>query len=104
MSTHILPPRANAKNGKAIINLITPDEKSTVQDKPEPAPATETIDPVDQADNFEGIEVDLNEELVDYNEDTILETTKTTKIELRDALAKNGLAVRQVLKEHNIKA
>jgi hypothetical protein len=93
-----------AQRGKSIINLITPDEKVPAQEKPKPAPATETIDPVGQVDNFEGIEVDLNEELVDYNEDTILETTKAIKLELRDTLAKNGLAMRQSLKEHNIKA
>ncbi len=35
-----------------------------------------------------------------------METTKATKLELelRDALAKNGLAMRQVLKEHPVKA
>jgi hypothetical protein len=33
-----------------------------------------------------------------------LETTKATKLELRDALAKNGLAMKQVLKEHPVKA
>jgi hypothetical protein len=105
MSTHILPPRANAKKGEAIINVITPDEKSTVQDKPEPAPAAEEIDPVDQNANIEEVEPDLNEELVDYNDapEFTLDTTKAAKIELRDALAKNGLAMRQVLKEHPIK-
>ena len=100
MSTHILPPRANAKNGKAIINLITPNEKSTVQDKPEPAPAAEEIYLVDQSSNIE-----VEDELVDYNDvpEFTLDTTKAAKIELRDALAKNGLAIRQVLKEHPIK-
>jgi hypothetical protein len=64
------------------------------------------IDPVDQDDNIEGVEYDPTEELVDYNDDPnfILKSTKTTKLELRDALAENGLAMRQSLKEHNIKA
>jgi hypothetical protein len=93
-----------AMRGKSIINLIKPDEKDLVQEEPNPAPAAEEIDPFDQDNSLEGVEYDPNEELVDYNEDITLETTKTTKLELRDALAKNGLAMRRSLKEHNIKA
>jgi hypothetical protein len=93
------------KRGKSIINLITPDEKVPVQEKPKPAPDAVEVDPVDQNANIEEVEPDLNEELVDYNDapELTLDTTKAAKIELRDALAKNGLAMRQVLKEHPIK-
>jgi hypothetical protein len=95
-----------AKRVKSIINLIKRDEKDPVQGEPKPALAAEEIDPVDQDGNIEGVEYDPNEELVDYNDvpDFILKSDKATKLELRDALAKNGLAMRQVFKEHPIKA
>jgi hypothetical protein len=93
-----------AKKIKTIVNIIKRHTNDTAQEEPKPAPAAEEIDPVDQDNSLEGVEYDPNEELVDYNEDITLETTKAIKLELRDALAKNGLAMRQSLKEHNIKA
>jgi hypothetical protein len=94
-----------AQKGKTIIDIITRDKTDTAQEEPKPAPDAVEIDSVDQDDNLEGVEYDPDEELVDYNEapEFTLDPTKAAKIELRDALAKNGLAMRQVLKEHPIK-
>jgi hypothetical protein len=92
------------KNGKTVIN-VNAGINNMVPGEPKPAQTAEDIDhDIEDVDAY-----DPNEELIDYNEvdpELILAATKakTPKLELRDALTKNDLAMRKVLREEPMKA